>query len=119
MATFAPSAQHPMICEHNHELLNSGDGNVIEGICGESFETDDGLPSFEDCLLPNNSNANNVRTQECFFVHMTTFLAFVSVRIVSFCYLKNISHDETYHKEICNHNLEILNIFWLPNSMIL
>ena len=73
MATFAPSAQHPMICEHNHELLNSGDDNVIEGICGESFETDDGLPSFEDCLLPNNSNANNVRTQECFFCSYDNF----------------------------------------------
>ena len=118
MATFAPSAQHPMICEHNHELLNSGDGNVIEGICGESFETDDGLPSFEDCLLPNNSNANNVRTLECFFSILQLFLHLCLSESCHFVILK-IQYDEMYHKEICNNNLEILNIFWLPNSMIL
>ena len=55
MATFAPSAHPPIICEHEHALpLN--DGTVVANagatttICGESFETDDdGLPTFEDC----------------------------------------------------------------------
>ena len=61
MATFAPSSQPPMLCEHNHGVINGTSGDIIEGICGGSFETDDGLPSFEDCLLTNTGVANNVR----------------------------------------------------------
>ena len=72
MATFAPSSQPPMLCEHNHGVINGSSGDIIEGICGESFETDDGLPSFEDCLLPNTGVANNVRTLlMLFLIHKT------------------------------------------------
>ena len=66
MATFAPSSHPPMLCEHNHAVINDGGGNAIGGICGESFETDEGLPTFEDCLLSNSGGANSVRdTQAC------------------------------------------------------
>ena len=64
MATFAPAAHPPILCEHSHGVINDTNGEVIEGVCGgESFETDDGLPSFEDCLVTNaGSGANTVRT---------------------------------------------------------
>lgn len=64
MATFAPAAHPPILCEHNHGVINDTNGEVIEGVCGgESFETDDGLPSFEDCLVTNTGGGTNtVRT---------------------------------------------------------
>ena len=66
MATFAPTAHPPILCEHNHGVINEGNGEAIEQVCGgESFETDDGLPSFEDCLVTNSGGVTNtVRT--CF-----------------------------------------------------
>ena len=64
MATFAPSAHPPILCEHNHGVINESNGEAIEQVCGgESFETDDGLPSFEDCLVTNTGGGTStVRT---------------------------------------------------------
>ena len=62
MATFAPAAHPPILCEHNHGIVNESNGEAIEQVCGgESFETDDGLPSFEDYLSTNGGGTNNVR----------------------------------------------------------
>ena len=64
MATFAPAAHPPILCEHNHGIINESNGEAIEQVCGgESFETDDGLPSFEDYLSTNGGGTNNVRTK--------------------------------------------------------
>ena len=62
MATFAPTSHPPMLCEHNHGVINGSSGDIIEDVCGESFETDDGLPSFEDCLMTTTGGASNVRS---------------------------------------------------------
>ena len=65
MATFAPSSHPPMLCEHNHGVINGTSDDMIDNVCGESFETDeDGLPSFEDCLGANTNGVNNVSNTE-------------------------------------------------------
>ena len=70
MATFAPSSHPPMLCEHNHAVINGGGGDTVGGICGESFETDDGLPTFEDCLLSTVGGGNSIRETQVFNNHL-------------------------------------------------
>ena len=72
MATFAPAAHPPILCEHNHGVINESNGEAIEQVCGgESFETDDGLPTFEDCLVTNTGGGTStVRTDLiCILLH--------------------------------------------------
>ena len=84
MATFAPSSHPPMLCEHNHGVINGTSDDMIDNVCGESFETDeDGLPSFEDCLGANTNGVNNVSNTEfvkkTFLHHTTKFAIFIFV----------------------------------------
>ena len=77
MATFAPAAHPPILCEHNHGVINESNGEAIEEVCGrESFETDDGLPSFEDCLVTNTGGGTStVRTDLiCILLHQYTYV---------------------------------------------
>ena len=68
MATFAPSKHPPMLCEHTHAMITDGGDTTAGGICSESFDTDDGLPTFDDCMIVNSGGANSGRnTQVCIF----------------------------------------------------